>query len=124
MDEADGGESRRTALREMHEEVGIAPERVQFVWTFADLHPLVSNYVVTPHVAVVAPGPIVIDPSETAAVFTVPLETVLADVRDSAMEYDGKRIWGLTGHILRMFVEEWNVHESTMRVEIERRLSG
>lgn len=136
MDEDDGGDSRRTAVREMEEEVGIAPERVEFVWTFTDLHPRVSNYLVTPHVAVVAPGPLVIDPSETAAVFSVPLETVIAEVREGTMDvgalqirttlldYDGKRIWGLTGHILRMFVDEWNTPASEMRALIEARLSG
>lgn len=134
IDPQDGGDARRAALREMEEEVGVTPERVDFVWTFAKLHPRVSNFLVTPFVAVVAPGPLVIDPSETASVFTVPLETVLADVRDGTMnlgameiettllDYEDKRIWGLTGRVLRMFVDEWNRAESVMRSAIIERL--
>jgi 8-oxo-dGTP pyrophosphatase MutT (NUDIX family) len=136
MDPEDDGHTERTALREMHEEVGIVPERVRFVWTFPDLHPKVSNFLVTPHVAIVQPGPLLIDPSETAGVFSVPLETVLGEVRDGTMDvgaleirttlldYDGRRIWGLTGHILRMFVDEWNEPLSEMRARIEAGLSG
>ena len=134
MDPEDGGDTHKTALREMQEEVGIAPERAEFVWTFPDLHPRVSNFLVTPHVAIVQPGPLVIDPSETAAVFSVPLETVLAEVREGTMDvgalqirttlldFEGKTIWGLTGHILRMFVDEWARDGSEMRAAIERRL--
>lgn len=135
MDPEDEGDSRRTAVREMEEEVGIAADRVEFVWTFPDLHPRVSNFLVTPHVAIVQPGPLVIDPSETAGVFSVPLATVLDEVREGTMDigalqirttlldYDGRRIWGLTGQILRMFVDEWNAANSEMRHLIEARLT-
>lgn len=134
MDDEDEGDTHRTAMREMREEIGIEPHRVEFVWTFPALHPRVSNFLVTPHVAIVQPGPLVIDPSETAGVFSVPLETVIADlhegtmdvgalqIRTALLDYDGKRIWGLTGHILRMFVDEWNAQSSEMRAKIESRL--
>lgn len=134
MDPEDEGDPKRTALREMEEEVGVAPARVEFVWTFPELHPRVSNFIVTPFVAVVEPGPLVIDPSETAAVFSVPLATVLDEVRDGTMDigalrinttlldYDGRRIWGLTGRVLRMFVDEWNAG-GEMRARIEARLT-
>lgn len=133
MDLEDGDDPKRTALREMEEEVGVAPERVEFVWTFPQLHPRVSNFIVTPFVAVVEPGPLVIDPSETAAVFSIPLATVLDEVRDGTMDigalrinttlldYDGRRIWGLTGGVLRMFVDEWNAGDE-MRARIDARL--
>src|SRR5579875_3454471 len=69
MDAEDGGDLQRTALREMHEEVGIDPARVEFVWKLEAVHPRVSNFLVPPYVAVVQPGPLVIDSNETAAVF-------------------------------------------------------
>lgn len=134
MDPEDENDARRTALREMEEEVGVAPERVEFVGQLGDLHPRVSNFMVTPFVALVQPGPLVIDPSETAAVFSVPLSTVLEEVREGTMsigalhiettllDYDGRRIWGLTGRILRMFVDDWNQPGSELRARIENRL--
>ncbi len=127
MDPEDENDAQRTALREMEEEVGVAPERVEFVWRFPDLNPRVSNFIVTPYVAVVQPGPLAIDPSETAGVFSVPLVTLLEEVRDGVMDlgavqiettlldYDGRRIWGLTGRVLRMFVDEWNAQQSALR---------
>lgn len=133
MDPEDDGDPKQTALREMEEEVGVVAKRVEFVWTFPQLHPRVSNFIVTPFAAVVEPGPLVIDPSETAAVFSIPLATVLDEVRDGTMDigalrinttlldYDGHRIWGLTGRVLRMFVDEWNA-QSEMRATIEQRL--
>ncbi|MBV8638472.1 MAG: CoA pyrophosphatase [Candidatus Eremiobacteraeota bacterium] len=134
MDPEDENDPKRTALREMEEEVGVAAERVDLVWEFSQLHPRVSNFIVTPFVAVVEPGPLAIDPSETAGVFSVPLATLLDEVRDDVMDigamqiettmldYDGRRIWGLTGRVLRMFVDEWNTNGSEMRTQIEQRL--
>lgn len=134
MDPEDANEAQRTALREMEEEVGVTPDRVELIWTFPDVHPRVSNFLVTPFVAVVQPGPLAIDPSETAGVFSVPLATLLDEVRDGVMDlgpvqiettlldYDGRRIWGLTGRVLRMFVDEWNTEGSPMRARIDERL--
>lgn len=133
-DPEDGGDLQRTALREMREEVGVEPERVLFVWTLRDLRPNVSNFHITPYVAIVEPGPLVVDPRETAAVFCVPLSVVVNEVRDGAirlgaldiqttlLDYDGRRIWGLTGSILRDFVDSWNEPGSAMRKIIEERL--
>ncbi len=134
MDPEDGDDPTRTALREMEEEVGVTPDRVEFVWAFPDLHPRVSNFIATPYVAIVQPGPLAIDPRETAGIFSVPLKTLLEEVRDGVMEigamriettvldFDGRRIWGLTGRVLRMFVDEWNTSSSELRTRVERRL--
>ncbi len=124
------------ASREMEEEVGVTADRVEFVWTLPHVLPSVSNFDVTPFVAILAPGPLQIDASETAGVFTVPLATVLDEVRDGVMDlgsievettlldYDGRRIWGLTGRVLRTFVDAWNESESPMRAAIEERLNS
>jgi 8-oxo-dGTP pyrophosphatase MutT (NUDIX family) len=133
LDESDR-DLQYAALREMKEEVGVASDRVEFVWTLPHVLPSVSNFDVTPFVAILAPGPLQIDATETAGVFTVPLATVIDEVRDGVMDlgtievettlldYDGKRIWGLTGRVLRTFVDAWNEPDSEMRAAIEKRL--
>ena len=135
-DEVDDDDLKRTALREMHEEVGVISSRVEIVWTLPRVLPSVSNFDVTPYVAMLAPGPLQIDATETVGVFTVPLQTLLDEVRDDMIEmgsfafettmldYDGKRIWGLTGQVLRTFVDEWNAPESAMKAAIEERLTS
>jgi hypothetical protein len=87
-------------------------------------------------VATVAPGDLRIDATETVGVFTVPLERVVADLREDmvsvgafkiespVLDHAEKRIWGLTGHILRAFVAAWNDPENALRARVEARLSS
>jgi hypothetical protein len=82
----------------------------------------------------VAPGPLRIDPSETAAVFTVPLATIVSELHDgmvdyasirietTLLDYEGRRIWGLTGRVLRVFVDAWNDEACEIRTALRRRL--
>lgn len=105
---------RAAALREAHEEVGIAPSEVEIA---GYLEPVLSvtGYAVTPVVGLVAPGvELVIDPGEVQHAFEVPLAFLLdaRNARQSARELHGvrvpivefeyahERIWGLTAHIL------------------------
>ena len=137
-DPADGGDLARTALRELHEEVGVAPERV----TILDRLPVVrqtraNNFDVTPFVAVVAPGGFTIDGTETAGMFTIPLEVIVGDalragtieiaertIETYLLDYGGKRVWGLTAHILVSFVERWAQPESGLRAAVEAALAA
>jgi 8-oxo-dGTP pyrophosphatase MutT (NUDIX family) len=136
VDPADGGDLRRTALREMREEVGVAAERV----TILGQLPIVSqrranNFDVTPFVAAVAPGPLTIDGTETAAVFTIPLAFVIErlqagtvtvgeqSVETYILDFETRRVWGLTGHILRRFVEAWNDDANPLRAAVEGALA-
>ena len=66
-------DARAAALRETHEEVGIAPELPEVIGALDDL-PSSSGYLVTPIVAFVQ-GPLALMPSqhEVAATFQVPL---------------------------------------------------
>lgn len=123
-----------TALRELHEEVGVDPSRVTIV---AQL-PLfsqrtVNNFDVTPFVAVIEPGELRIDSSETAGVFTVPLATIVDEglregrvehsgllVHSLVLDYEGYRIWGFTARILETFVAQWN--EGTLRERVSAAL--
>jgi 8-oxo-dGTP pyrophosphatase MutT (NUDIX family) len=98
-----------TALRELHEEVGIGAARVRIVDELPVIHQrIANNFDVTPFVAVVEPGELRIDATETAGVFLVPLATVVAFAgHESAIEFEGRRIWGLTARILHEFVDRW-----------------
>ena len=103
-----------TALRETHEEVGIAPASVSVVG-YLDSMPTVTGYAVTPVVGIMTPPvELSIDTTEVELTFEVPLE-FLFDVRNAVasvrryrghdlpiveFHYEGHRIWGATAHIL------------------------
>ena len=107
------------ALREAHEEVGLAPERVELA---GHLGPYVTGtgFRITPVVGFVRP-PVAFtpDPYEVAEVFEVPLDFLLdpanrkiestvwkGRMRDYyAFDYDGHTIWGVTAGILVSFCD-------------------
>ncbi len=137
VDPADGDERARTALRELHEECGIPPERVTIVGALPVVRQRVNTFVVTTVVGIVARDvPVAIDPAETAAIFRVPLAAIVAPgaVRDGVEEFAGLRIatdhfdygalhvWGLTGRILRLFTEAWHDRRGPLRGAIVSRL--
>ena len=110
-----------TALRELREEVGVEPERVTIVARLPMLRQrLANNFDVTPFVAMIEDGELVIDATETAGVFVVPLATIVerglrkgkvayGGLRLSSLvlDYEGRRIWGLTARILESFLSQW-----------------
>lgn len=113
-----------TALREAHEEIGLAPHFVQVLGTLPT-YTTVTGYVVTPVVALVDPGfTLRIDPFEVTEVFEVPLTYLMTPAHhrrhavgqgDDAREFlsmpwtapsvDGSPkcyfIWGATAAMLR-----------------------
>jgi 8-oxo-dGTP pyrophosphatase MutT (NUDIX family) len=126
------------ALRELHEEIGVAPERVRLVGVLPEIAQRVGPFVVTPFVGIIAPGvSFVIDPGETAAVFTVPLERIVAAdslregvvrlgeriVETLVFEHEERVVWGLTGRILQSFVAAWNEDRDGLRGRIEAALA-
>lgn len=105
-----------TALRETHEEVGIAPQLVD-VAGFLDPSPTVSGFAVTPIVGFVSPGfTLAIDATEVEQAFEVPLEFLMEErnARHAEREFEGHRIpmveflfdehriWGATAYFLIM----------------------
>ncbi len=136
MDATDGGDLSKTATREMFEEVGVGAQRISFVGKLPIIRARVNSYAVTPFVAIIRSGELRIDATETVGVFTVPLATVIEElttgvvtvgtleIETPLLDYDGRRVWGLTGHILRTFVESWNDPNSQLRTKIESRLSA
>ncbi|MGE0383740.1 MAG: CoA pyrophosphatase [Gammaproteobacteria bacterium] len=102
------------ALRETHEEVGLAPENVHVIGALDECR-TGSGFRVTPVVGMVAPGfQLRPDPFEVADVFEVPLGFLLDPanhVRERihyqgrlrgyhALQYRGHRIWGVTAAIV------------------------
>ncbi|ADM10639.1 hypothetical protein PB2503_13009 [Parvularcula bermudensis HTCC2503] len=115
-----------TALREAEEEVGLTPDAVDVVGTFA-IHYGGLGYAVTPVVGLVtAPPPIIPCPREVDEAFEVPLdhfidpsshqvtERQFKDVvyRMYAAPYEGagprRNVWGLTAGILHTFMRAWH----------------
>ena len=136
--EDDGLEA--TALRELHEEVGIEPARATIIAKLPMLRQrFVNNFDVTPFVAVVESGELKIDAGETAGVFLVPLKTIVQQglredafehagrhVRSLVLDYEGRRIWGLTARILHDFIAQWETGDLRERVmsQLQNRPAG
>jgi len=115
-----------TALREAHEEVGLAPAHVEVIGALP-AYTTVTNFVVTPVVALVLPRfELALDPFEVAEAFEVPLAWLMnpAHHRRHRFEYEGGQrqflsmpwqgagadglpreyfIWGATAAMLRNF---------------------
>lgn len=114
MDDTDP-DLEHTALREAHEEIGLNPAVVEVQGRLPN-HETVTNYAVTPIVALVPAGlNLTPEPGEVAEIFTVPLAHIF-DVENYRIE--GRRwrgqhrhyytvpcgpyyIWGATARILR-----------------------
>ena len=103
-----------TALRETHEEIGLAPEDVTLLGQLQD-YPVISNFLIRPFVVFAQPQqPFIREAREVAEIFTVPLRTVLQQhghyvYRLRRFNYDKvyfipykqRNIWGATAGILR-----------------------
>jgi 8-oxo-dGTP pyrophosphatase MutT (NUDIX family) len=107
------------ALREMHEELGVPPSRVEVIGRLDDMV-TITGYHIVPIVGLVDPeASLAPSPQEVARVFTVPLAELLAPerwlqriytYRGSPLEvwhfpFDGEDVWGVTARMLRGLVE-------------------
>lgn len=103
-----------TALRETHEEVGIAAQHIS-VLGYLPTMPTITGYAVTPVVGMVsARAELAIDRSEVEYAFEVPLPFLLDSSNDIVRErdvngevlpmvefsWDGERIWGATAYMI------------------------
>jgi 8-oxo-dGTP pyrophosphatase MutT (NUDIX family) len=115
-------DSADTALREAWEEVGIAPADVEVLGELDDCHS-VHNYVVTPVVGVFPSGyPLTVNDAEIERIIEVPLShfTKPGVFRVEQWQWQGRtrpvyfyrhgedEIWGLTGRILKQFLDVLN----------------
>ena len=104
-----------TALREAHEEIGLAPDTVEIIGML-DAQDTSTGFSVVPVVGLVAPVySLVLDDFEVAEAFEVPLE-FLFDGRNKRREemfwrgrlrvydvyddYEGHKVWGVTARII------------------------
>ncbi len=103
-----------TALREAEEEVGLDPSRVRVLGRLSAMPLFTSDFRLVPTVAEIAPGPLVPQPGEVAAVLRLSLADVIGAPgldgvpwtwRDEAgispvFELDGHIMYGATAHTL------------------------
>lgn len=112
--EPDDADIAATALRETHEEVGIAPSAVSVLGHLSPM-PTVTGYAVTATVGLIAEGTsLLLDRSEVELAFDVPLDFLLdpANAKQGERSWNGRvipivefryarhRIWGATANML------------------------
>lgn len=110
---------RATALRETHEEVGVAPEQVEVIGYLRSM-PTITGFAVTPVVGLVSRDvELVIDRTEVDYTFELPLDFLLNESNDRLVDrewegrrfrlkefhYGGERVWGATAYMLLAFRE-------------------
>ena len=108
-----------TALREAHEEVGIAVEQVA-VLGYLEPMPTVTGYAVTATVGLVSDdATVIVDRNEVEYAFEVPLSFLLhpenalmverevygRTIRMVEYHYEGQRIWGATAMLIQQFIK-------------------
>jgi 8-oxo-dGTP pyrophosphatase MutT (NUDIX family) len=118
-----------TALRETHEEVGLAPHWIEPVGMLDD-YETVTGFLVTPVVSFVRPGfALALDAFEVADAFEVPLQFVLdpanhqvhSRIRNGerrhyyVFEYRERYIWGATAGMLMNFYRRLHGLSGPMR---------
>ena len=110
---------RATALRETHEEVGIAPDQVDIIGYLRAM-PTITGFAVTPVVGLVDErASLIVDRTEVDYTFELPLDFLLDERNDQVVErtwenerfrlrefhYRGERVWGATAYMLQAFRE-------------------
>lgn len=119
VDPGDADE-RAAALREFEEELGVPRDRVRIVDRLDDVVTLALSVTVTPYLGMLDPPvALAFDPSETEAVYEVPLRALYApgalhrgterverdgksfEVPSWLFDYDGIHVWGATARMLQ-----------------------
>ena len=110
-----------TALRETHEEIGLAPHQVEIIGQLPE-QPVLSRFMIQPYLGVVTEhSPFYLSTDEVAEVLTVPLR-VLLDQRNHLqvqrkdplyptvhfIPWQGQLIWGATAAIIRTLADQMN----------------
>ena len=113
--EASDADAIAAALRETQEEIGLASHHIDIIGALPPYH-TVTNYAVTPVVALVQPPfELTLDANEVADAFEVPLDFILDPANHEkrsrpwqgrerhfyAMPYQDRFIWGATAAMLR-----------------------
>ena len=106
----------QTAIREASEEVGLPPERVEYIGRLDD-YQTITDFHVSPFVGLVhGDFEVIPDPTEVADVFRVPLDELftmrldthiwphIPGVRFQVFRYGDQVIWGATAEMLKSFL--------------------
>lgn len=119
--------SVETALRETHEEVGIAPSSVEILGSLSDLYISHSNNLVTPVVGYLSGIPkLTLNTSEVEEAFTVELDSLASKKNLTVENWDLQKyayevpywdvhevpLWGATAMILNEFLELYREFKS------------
>jgi 8-oxo-dGTP pyrophosphatase MutT (NUDIX family) len=110
---------RATAVRETHEELGIAPEAVEVLGALAPIHTHVSATLVTPFVALASALPPLAPNVDEIAAVHVPSLAALDAVEEQRVlredagtawrgwwyELPGVTVWGATGFMIHALLE-------------------
>lgn len=114
---------RDTALRELHEEIGLPPVYVDILGKLDDSATLSSNFIISPFIGLIPyPFQFKPDPNEIAYIFDAPVTALLSGssfqeeeinienhrVKSYVFKYYNEIIWGATARILKQFLEIWN----------------
>jgi len=109
-----------TALRECAEEIGLMADEIEVLGELDDAVTVVSNYVVTPIVALIPwPYQFKVDAEEVEEIIEVPIQALLdkgclrqeTEIIDGVedtlyfYQYQGRVIWGATARILKQFLD-------------------
>ncbi len=112
--ESTDADAWQAALREAHEEIGLAPHCVEFAGYLPD-HLVVTGFRVTPVVAFVDPGYVLsLDAAEVHDAFEVPMDFIFDAANHTSrirkiggvslemfdIPYGGRTIWGATASML------------------------
>ena len=115
---------RDTALRELHEEIGVPPDNVELLGELDNCVTVTSNYLISTFVGVIPyPFNFKPDPKEIAFIIEIPVSALLdksclrEEVSKSGktentvyyFNYEDKVIWGATARILKQFLEIWSL---------------
>ena len=117
-----------TALREAHEEIGLAPDSVELIGELPQISTFATNYLIHPFVGLIEPGQRwQISPREVDVVLELPLGDVEASRTRTEIErrgitfetdafvLDGNLIWGATFRILADLLERLRQGDSDGR---------
>jgi 8-oxo-dGTP pyrophosphatase MutT (NUDIX family) len=116
--DAEDADLAQTALREAHEEIGLAPDSVELLGELPAISTFATNYLIHPFVGVIEPGQRwQLSPREVDAVLELPLGDVeqsrtRAQIERRGIKFetdayvlDGNLIWGATFRILADLLE-------------------
>ncbi len=116
--DADDADLAQTALREAHEEIGLAPDSVELLGELPAISTFATNYLIHPFVGLIEPGQRwLLSPREVDAVLELPLGALEQSRTRTEIErrgikfetdayvLDGNLIWGATFRILADLLE-------------------